>query len=52
MSLQTPYYDDGQGIVIYHGDCRLLLHDDSATPHPRGASCGKYVRNIALSSIH
>ena len=22
MSLPTPYYDDGKGIVIYHGDCR------------------------------
>lgn len=21
----TPYYDDGNGIVIYHGDCRELL---------------------------
>lgn len=21
----TPYYDDGQGIVIYHGDCRDVL---------------------------
>ena len=24
MSL-TPYYDDGNGIVIYHGDCREIL---------------------------
>jgi site-specific DNA-methyltransferase (adenine-specific) len=24
MSL-TPYYDDGRGIVIYHGDCREIL---------------------------
>ena len=24
MSL-TPYYDDGRGIVIYHGDCRDIL---------------------------
>lgn len=23
----TPYYDDGNGIVIYHGDCRELLPD-------------------------
>lgn len=21
----TPYYDDGQGIVVYHGDCREIL---------------------------
>ena len=21
----TPYYDDGHGIVIYHGDCREVL---------------------------
>jgi DNA modification methylase len=21
----TPYYDDGRGIVIYHGDCREIL---------------------------
>jgi site-specific DNA-methyltransferase (adenine-specific) len=21
----TPYYDDGNGIVIYHGDCREIL---------------------------
>ena len=21
----TPYYDDGEGIVIYHGDCREVL---------------------------
>lgn len=20
-----PYYDDGRGIVIYHGDCREIL---------------------------
>lgn len=20
-----PYYDDGKGIVIYHGDCREIL---------------------------
>ena len=25
MSLPTPYYDDGKGIVIYHGDCRDIL---------------------------
>jgi len=25
MSLPTPYYDDGSGIVIYHGDCREIL---------------------------
>lgn len=25
MSLPTPYYDDGAGIVIYHGDCREIL---------------------------
>ena len=25
MSLPTPYYDDGNGIVIYLGDCRLIL---------------------------
>jgi DNA modification methylase len=25
MSLPTPYYDDGHGIVIYHGDCREIL---------------------------
>ncbi|MFN3078192.1 MAG: hypothetical protein ABT940_15255, partial [Alphaproteobacteria bacterium] len=25
MSLPTPYYDDGKGIVIYHGDCREIL---------------------------
>lgn len=23
----TPYYDDGRGIVIYHGDCREILPD-------------------------
>ena len=22
---RTPYYDDGNGIVIYHGDCRDVL---------------------------
>lgn len=25
MSLPTPYYDDGNGMVIYHGDCREIL---------------------------
>jgi DNA modification methylase len=25
MSLPTPYFDDGNGIVIYHGDCRSIL---------------------------
>ena len=25
MSLPTPYYDDGNGIVIYLGDCRTIL---------------------------
>ena len=25
MSVPTPYYDDGKGIVIYHGDCRDIL---------------------------
>lgn len=25
MSLPIPYYDDGHGIVIYHGDCREIL---------------------------
>jgi site-specific DNA-methyltransferase (adenine-specific) len=25
VSLPTPYYDDGNGIVIYHGDCREIL---------------------------
>lgn len=25
MSLPTPYYDDGQGIQIYLGDCREIL---------------------------
>ena len=25
MSLPKPYYDDGQGIVIYNADCRLIL---------------------------
>jgi site-specific DNA-methyltransferase (adenine-specific) len=25
MSLPTPYYDDGKGIVIYLGDCRDIL---------------------------
>ena len=25
MSLPKPYYDDGNGIVIYHGDCREIL---------------------------
>src|ERR1035441_3468719 len=25
MSLPTPYYDDGKGIVIYCGDCREIL---------------------------
>lgn len=25
MTLPTPYYDDGKGIVIYHGDCREIL---------------------------
>lgn len=23
--LPKPYYDDGNGIVIYHGDCRGIL---------------------------
>lgn len=25
MSLPTPYYDDGNGISIYHADCREIL---------------------------
>ena len=25
MSLPEPYYDDGGGRVIYHGDCREIL---------------------------
>jgi len=25
MSLPKPYYDDGNGIVIYHADCREIL---------------------------
>jgi len=25
VSLPTPYYDDGKGIVIYHADCRDIL---------------------------
>ena len=25
MTLPTPYYDDGKGIVIFHGDCREIL---------------------------
>jgi len=25
MKLPEPYYDDGNGIVIYHGDCREIL---------------------------
>lgn len=25
MSLPKPFYDDGNGIVIYHGDCRDIL---------------------------
>lgn len=25
VSLPKPYYDDGNGIVIYHGDCREIL---------------------------
>jgi site-specific DNA-methyltransferase (adenine-specific) len=25
MSLPTPYYDDGHGIVIYHGNCGDIL---------------------------
>jgi site-specific DNA-methyltransferase (adenine-specific) len=25
MSLPKPFYDDGRGIVIYHGDCREIL---------------------------
>lgn len=25
MGLPKPYYDDGKGIVIYHGDCREIL---------------------------
>jgi site-specific DNA-methyltransferase (adenine-specific) len=25
MSLPKPYYDDGRGIVIYHGDCLKIL---------------------------
>jgi len=25
MSLPAPYYDDGRGIAIYHGDCRDIL---------------------------
>lgn len=24
-ALPTPYYDDGKGIVIYHGDCQEIL---------------------------
>ena len=25
MSLPAPYYDDGEGIVIYNSDCRDIL---------------------------
>ena len=38
-----PYYDDGNGIVIYHGDCReilphLDLHRPQATHRGEAAS--------------
>lgn len=25
VAILTPYYDDGGGIVIYHGDCRVIV---------------------------
>lgn len=39
----TPYYDDGAGIVIYHGDCRAILPtlsgiDAVVTDPPYGVS--------------
>ena len=33
MSLPTPYYDDGEGIVIYHADCREILPQLDAVDH-------------------
>ena len=27
MALPKPYYDDGDGRVIYHADCREILPD-------------------------
>lgn len=31
-SLMKPYYDDGRGIVIYHGDCRSVLNHTEDFP--------------------
>lgn len=28
-----PYYDDGAGIVIYHGDCREILPSLESVDH-------------------
>lgn len=46
MSLPKPYYDDGAGIVIYHGDCREILPhlpkvDLVLTDPPYGIDYGK-----------
>ncbi len=41
-----PYYDDGKGIVIYHGDCREILPivfgDSLITDPPYGMNLGKH----------
>lgn len=53
-----PYYDDGAGIVIYHGDCRdvlPLLADDSAdlvlTDPPYSAACHQGARTMRLGDM-
>ena len=49
MSL-TPYYDDGRGIVIYHGDCRDILSHVRADvvvtdpPYGMAVNCDKLIR--------
>lgn len=42
--MSAPYYDDGNGIVIYHGDCRELLPlewDVMLTDPPYGISADR-----------
>lgn len=45
-----PYYDDGNGIVIYHGDCREILPhlepvDLVLTDPPYGVDLGSKANN-------
>lgn len=56
MSLPKPYYDDGNGIVIYHGDCREILPhlpkvDLVLTDPPYGMSFVSNYRRIKHDAI-